>query len=130
MMKGYHTSIGAFRGSDVVTGTTRSGTRKLFVEESHEMGDYGLLHKAVTRQMKRKKKKKNTYSDCASHCQSLDKLQQLNAEKNDEIRRHIYEKAEFQAHNEELKHMMSNPTLREHQLHLKIAQLEEENRIL
>ena len=82
-MKGYHTSGGLFRSSENVMGTARSGMRKLYTEEIHEVGDYGLLHKAVSRQMKRKKKKKNTYSDCVSHCQSLDKLQQLNAEKND-----------------------------------------------
>jgi hypothetical protein len=94
------------------------------------VGEYGLLHKAVNRQLKRKKKKKTVVSDCLSHCQSLDHLQRLNVEKNEEIRRHIYEKAEFQAHNEELKQMISNPTMREHQLHLKIAQLEEENKAL
>lgn len=130
-MKGYHTSL-AFRTDPQPS--SRSAVRKLVTEENHEVGDYGLLNRAVSRQMQRKKKKKRqnftTISDCLSHCQSLDKLQQLNAEKNEEIKRHIYEKAEYQAHNEELKQLINNPTLREHQLHLKIAELEQQNRLL
>lgn len=92
-MRGYLTSAGSFQPRQTLPMTTRSPMRRLMVQENHEVGEYGLLHKAVNKQMKRKKKKKTVVSDCLSHCQSLDHLQRLNAEKNDEIRRHIYEKA-------------------------------------
>jgi hypothetical protein len=78
-MKGYHTSLSACRNGE---GAGRAGVRKLATEETHEVGEYGL-QKAVSRQMKRKKKKKASVTDCLSHCQSMDHLQRLNAEKND-----------------------------------------------
>jgi hypothetical protein len=64
-MKGYQTSL-PFRSNDYLR-PFQSTMRKLVTEESHEVGDYGLLHKAVSRQIQRKKKKKKqqkSYSDC------------------------------------------------------------------
>lgn len=90
-----------------------------------------MLNKALNTHLRRKKKKKTqTFTHSVSHCQSLDKLQLMNVEKNEEIKRYIYEKAEIHALNEELKQMINNPTLREHQLHIRISELEQTNKRL
>ncbi len=82
-MRGYLTSAGSFQPTQAQALTSRSPMRRLMVEENHEVGEYGLLHKAVNKQLKRKKKKKAVVSDCLSHCLSLDHLQRLNVEKNE-----------------------------------------------
>jgi len=84
-----------------------------------------MLNRVVNDHLKKKKKKKTVkvFADNYDHCQSLDKLHALNMDKNEEIKRFIYEKGELHAENEELKQMISNPTLREHQLYLKISNL-------
>ncbi len=96
-MKGFQTSLTTLKPSDNKYSPRIQG-KKLLTEDNHEVTDYGLLNKAVNNRLQRKKKKKaEIFSDCVSHCHSLDKLQLLNLEKNEEIKRHIYEKAEIHA---------------------------------
>jgi DUF438 domain-containing protein len=88
-MKGFHSSMTTLRVSEAKT-SPRLGARTL-AENNHEVNDYGLSKAISTHLQRRKKKKKvQVYSDSASHCQSLEKLQLLHREKNDEIKRYIY----------------------------------------
>ena len=89
-MKGFHTSMTTIRVNEANT-SPRFGVRKLMTEDNHQVNEYGMLNKALNNHLKRKKKKKaQAYSHSVSHCQSLEKLQLMNMEKNYEIKRYIY----------------------------------------
>jgi hypothetical protein len=69
-------------------------------KDRSKSGEYNKLERAVSKQMKKKKKKNatNVYLDPAPNREewySLDKLVAMNQEKNEEIRRHIVEKGQM-----------------------------------
>lgn len=89
-MKGFHTSMTTIKVNEAKT-SPRAGARKLLTEDNHEVNEYGMLNKAISTHLRRKKKKKTqAYTDSVSHCQSLEKLHLMNVEKNEEIKRYIY----------------------------------------
>ena len=59
--------------------------RSALVESQwHKVNDYGMLSKAVTTHLAKKKKKKTPVvrADNYEHCKSLDKLQLINQQRN------------------------------------------------
>ena len=97
-MRGFNYTVSPFH----TTRTQRQPVASLVQQDSHRLNDYGMLSKAVMTHLKKKKKKKPVEiirADNYQHCRSLDKLQLISEQRNQEIKMHILEKAELATEN-------------------------------
>lgn len=109
-MRGFNYTVTPFQTAR----TARQPAASLVEQDSHRLNDYGMLSRAVTTHLKKKKKKKGTVvrADNYEHCRSLDKLQLISEQRNEQIKLHILEKAELATENEELRQLLNNPNKR------------------